>query len=116
MRIHIRLFTTFLAAPLLLSSQVIGQAKKDSCNQPPKLIFKPHLSPEDVARIKSSSLTGRVAVLVDENGNVAVAKVISANPKEGANVLYEAVMVAKFKERPGCAPFKMDFIFNIRNR
>jgi hypothetical protein len=118
MRIHTlaRLFTAFLAIPLLISSQVIGQTKKDGCNQPPQLIFKPHLSPEDVVRIKSSSLTGRVAVVVDENGSVAAAKVISANPKGGANILYEAVMTAKFKERPGCAPFKMDFIFNIRNR
>ena len=87
-RIHtlIRLFTTFLAAPLLISSQISGQTKKDGCNQPPQLIFKPHSSPEDVARIKSSTLTGSVAVVVDENGDVAAAKVISANPKEGANV------------------------------
>lgn len=116
MRIHIRLFTTLLAAALLISGQVVGQAKKDSCKRPPELIFQPHLSPEDVARIKSSALTGRVTVLVDENGNVAAAKVMSADPKEGAKVLYEAVMVAKFKERPGCAPFKMDFIFNLKNR
>ena len=39
-----------------------------------------------MARIKSSTLTGSVAVVVDENGDVAAAKVISANPKEGANV------------------------------
>ncbi len=52
-------------------------------------------------------------MVVSENGDVTAAKVISASPKEAAPVLFEAVMLARFKERPGCGPFKIEFLFNL---
>ena len=95
-----------------MSGRVFCQRKKE-CGKPPELVFQPHLSAEDVGRIKSSSLTGTVRVIVEEDGSVGAAKVISASPKEGAQVLYDAVMMAQFKERPGCGRVKLDFIFRL---
>jgi hypothetical protein len=94
---------------------VAAQTEKE-CRKPPKLIYQPKLSAEDVSQIKSSSLTGGVAGIVDENGTVTNAKVLSASPKEGAQILFDAVMTAKFKPRPGCAPLNIDFIFSLVNK
>jgi outer membrane biosynthesis protein TonB len=72
------------------------------------------LAPEDVSRIKSRSLGGRVAVIVNENGDVTDARVLTATPKEGGQILSDAVRTAKFAPRPGCGDLKIDFIFNLR--
>lgn len=111
----VRWCVIFLLALVSMSGRAFCQSKKD-CDKPPKLVFQPHLSAEDVGRIKSSHLNGRVAVIVEEDGSVGAAKVMSADPKEGAQILYDAVMVAKFKERPGCGRLKLDFIFRLGER
>ena len=117
MRTRNRLFivTTVVLLVFTVNSQSLSQTKK-VCGNAPDLISKPRLSPEDAAKIKSSLLRGRVVALVDEHGTVTGAKVMSADPKEGADILHDAVMAARFKERPGCAPFRIDFFFNIGNR
>ncbi len=117
MRIHtvLRVCAIFPLVLLPMSRQALCQTKK-GCDKPPQLVFQPHLSPEDVGRIKSSKLAGTVAVIISEDGSVAAAKVLSADPKEGAQVLYDAVLLAKFKERPGCGRLRIDFIFKLSLR
>jgi hypothetical protein len=94
----------------------LSQTKKGSCGKAPKLVFQPTLSKEDVAMISSSSLTGRVAVIINEDGTVTAPKVLAATPKQGAQILYDAVVLAKFEPRAGCGPLKIDFIFNLNNK
>lgn len=57
-----------------------------------------------------------MTVIVEEDGSVGAAKVRSADPKEGGQILYDAVMVAKFKEWPGCGRLKLDFILRLGER
>lgn len=92
------------------------QTDKTDCSKAPKLIFQPKLAPEDVVRLKSDHLVGRVAVLVNESGSVTDVRVLSANPKEGAQILFDAVMTTKFATRHGCKPLNVEFIFELRDK
>ena len=98
---------------LLLALPAFSQDKKGDCGKPPKLVYQPTLSKEDVTRIKSSSLTGRVRVVIDEDGSVAVEKVLAASSKEAGQILFDAVVLARFKPRPGCGPLKAEFVFTL---
>jgi hypothetical protein len=73
------LVLALLLIPLALPS--LAQEKKNDCNKPPKLVHQPTLSKEDVRRIKSTSLTGSVAVVVNEGGDVNVEKILAVSPK-----------------------------------
>ena|SRR5580765_2637015 len=95
---------------------VLSQSKKSECAKPPRIVFHPKMSEEDVASIKSSSLKGKVVVVVNENGHVTEAKVLAATPKEGAQFLSKAVMLTKFEPRPGCGSLKIEFTFNLSNK
>jgi hypothetical protein len=105
--------TSSIAAARLLffsstASPLFAQNKKE-CRKPPKLVFQPRLTPEDVSRLKSRSLGGRVAMMVNENGDVTDARVLTATPKQGGPILSDAVRTAKFAPRPGCGDLKIDF-------
>jgi hypothetical protein len=105
--------------PLLLmplARPIFSQSKKSECGKPPRIVFHPNMSEEDVASVKSSSLKGKVAVTVNEDGDVTEAKVLAATPKEGAQFLSKAVMLTKFEPRPGCGPLKIEFTFNLSNK
>jgi hypothetical protein len=107
------LVLALLLMPVALPS--LAQDKKSDCKKPPKLVHQPTLSKEEVRRIKSTSLTGSVAVVVNEGGEVNVEKILAVSPKEGAEILYDAVSLAKFKPRPGCGDLKIVFSFIITN-
>jgi hypothetical protein len=92
------------------------QSEAAICGKSPKLIFQPKLSAEDVARLKSNRLVGRVALVVNENGNATDVRVLSASPKDGGQILFDAVMTAKFAPRPGCKPLNVEFFFELKNR
>jgi hypothetical protein len=87
--------------------------KKSDCGKPPQLLREPGLSKEDSERIRSKSLTGRVAVVIDEDGGVTVERVITANPAGGAQILHDTVVHARFKPRPGCGPLRAVFVFML---
>jgi hypothetical protein len=113
------LVRTCSIVPLLLTPlarPVLSQSKKSECGKPPRIVFHPKMSEEDVASIKSSSLRGKVVVVVNDNGDVTEAKVVAATPKQGAQFLSKAVMLAKFEPRPGCGPLKIEFTFNLTNK
>jgi hypothetical protein len=94
---------------------VLSQSKKSGCGKPPRIVFHPKMSEEEVASIKSSSLKGKVVVTVNEGGDVTEARVLASTPKEGAQFLSKAVMLTKFEPRPGCGPLKIEFTFNLSN-
>jgi hypothetical protein len=85
-------------------SATVGQSEKE-CRKLPKLIFQPKLAPEDQERIESSSLTGRVSVIVNERGDVMRARVLEATPKVGAQILFDAVMMLNL-------PYDPDVLFS----
>lgn len=119
MRFPMLLVRTCSILPLLLMPvvrPVLSQSKKTECGKPPKIVFHPKMSEEDVASVKSSSLQGKVFVTVNEDGDVTEAKVLAATPKQGAQLLYKAVMLTKFEPRPGCGPLKIEFTFNLSNK
>ena len=110
------LIRTCSIVPLLLTPlarPVLSQSKKGECGKPPRIVFHPKMSEEDVASIKSSSLKGKVAVVVSDKGDVTEVKVLAATPKEGAPFLSKAVMLTKFEPRPGCGPLNIEFTFNL---
>jgi len=57
--------------------------------------FPPKFSDEDRSKWKGKSVTGRVAIVVSEEGDVTQARVVSASPKEAADSLLNAAKQAK---------------------
>ena len=101
---------------LLLAGPGIGPAmaqnKKNDCNHPPKILSQPKFSDEDRNKWKGKSITGRVAIVVSEEGDVTEARVVSATPKEAAGSLLNAAKQAKFAPRPGCGDLKTEVVFS----
>ena len=101
---------------LLLAGLGIGPAmaqnKKNDCKHPPKMLSQPKFSDEDRSKWKGKSVTGRVAIVVSEEGDVTQARVVSASPKEAADSLLNAAKQAKFAPRPGCGDLKTEVVFS----
>jgi len=102
---------------LLLTGLGIGPAmaqnKKNDCKHPPKILSQPKFSDEDRSKWKGKSITGRIAIVVSEEGDVAQARVASASPKEAAESLLNAEKQAKFAPRPGCGDLKTEVVFSL---
>ena len=119
MRISVLLMCVASALLLfvLAVEPIASQSKKKAiAARRQSLFFQPVLSREDIAMIRSSSLAGRVAVIVKEDGTVTAARVLAATPKQGAQILYDAAVLAKFEPRAGCGSLKIDFVFNLTNK
>lgn len=101
---------------LLLAGLGIGSAmaqnKKNDCKHPPKILSQPRFSDEDRSKWKGKSVTGRVAIVVSEEGDVTHARVVVASPKEATESLLNAVKQAKFAPRPGCGDLKTEVVFS----
>ena len=101
---------------LLLAGLGIGPAtaqnKKNDCKHPPKILSQPKFSDEDRSKWKGKSVTGRVAIVVSEEGAVTQARVVSASPKEAAESLLNAAKQAKFAPRPGCGDLNTEVVFS----
>jgi TonB family protein len=101
---------------LLLAGFGIGPAmaqnKKNDCKHPPKILSQPKLSDEDRSKWKGKSVTGRVAIVVSEEGDVTQARVVSASPKEAAESLLNAAKQAKFAPRSGCGDLNTEVVFS----
>lgn len=98
---------------LLNSAGAKAQNKKNNCNHPPKMLSQPSLSDEDRAKWKGKAISGKVALVINEDGDVAEAKVVSAAPRDAAEPLLNAVKRAKFAPRLGCGDLKTEVIFNL---
>ena len=92
----------------------IGQNKKSDCKHPPKILSQPKFSDEDRSKWKGKSVSGRVAIIVSEEGDVTQARVVSASPKEAAESLLNAAKQAKFGPRPGCGELKTEVVSDLR--
>ena len=113
---HLRGKLSCLACAVLLffsPNGAKGQNKKNNCNHPPKMLSQPSLSDEDRAKLKGKAVSGKVAMVINENGDVAEAKVISAAPPDAAEPLLNAAKRAKFAPRPGCGDLKTEVFFNL---
>jgi TonB family protein len=90
-----------------------GQNKHNNCNHQPKILSEPSFSDQDRAKWKGKLLSGKVALVISENGDVADARVLSASPREAAEALLDAVKRAKFAPRLGCGELKTEVIFTL---
>ena len=107
----------YIGTVLLFAGLGIGPAmaqnKKNDCKHPPKILSQPKFSDEDRSKWKGKSVTGRVAIAVSEEGDVAQARVVSASPKEAAEALLNAAKQAKFTPRPGCGDLNTEVVFSL---
>jgi len=108
---------TFLVLALLfpVMGQVVAQSTKNDCGRPPKIILKPQFSDDDQQKWEGKSIRGRVAIVVDENGDVTEARLISASPKEAGEAMVNAAKHAKFQSRSGCGALKTEIFFGPKN-
>ena len=107
-------FGTVLLLAGLGIGPAIAQNKKNDCKHPPKILSQPKFSDEDRSKWKGKSITGRVAIVVSEEGDVTQARVVSATPKEAAGSLLNAAKLAKFAPRPGCGDLKTEVAFSLK--
>jgi len=109
-------FLLTLGTVLLLgglgTGPAMAQNKKKDCKHPPKILSQPKFSEEDRSKWKGKTLTGTVAIVISEEGDVTQARVVSASPKEATESLLNAAKQAKFAPRPGCGDLKTEFVFS----
>jgi len=101
----------FLVAFGALSTS--GQGNQKACRKPPEIATQPKTPQEYREKWKKVHVQGRVAITIDENGQVSEAKLLEASPKEAADALLATAKTAKFKPRPGCGVFKTEINFTV---
>ena len=95
------------------TSVVKAQNKKKDCGKPMKLVVQPKFTGDDLTAWKDKSVSGRVSIVVNEDGEVIQARVLAASPKEAAEALQYAARRARFKPRPSCGDWKTDIFFTL---
>ena len=95
------------------TSVVKAQNKKKVCGKPMKMVVQPKFTGDDLTAWKDKSVSGRVSVVVNEDGEVIQARVLAASPKEAAEALQSAARQARFKPRPSCGDWKTDIFFTL---
>ena len=109
----IRLVLILIFLLSLMGRPATAQNKKNNCKQPPKIITQPSFSEEDQKKWKEKSVHGRIAIVINEAGEVVQAQVIAASPKGVEEALVDAAKRAKFQSRDGCGELKSDIFFNL---
>jgi hypothetical protein len=102
----------FLMLALLASSSVSTarpRQKNQTCDSRPKIASQPR-SPES-AKLKLFKAVGVVALIIDEDGNVADAKVQNVHPEAAREPLLAVAKTIKLKPRPGCGTLKLAIVF-----
>lgn len=110
---HSRALQILIAVSLSVTTLSDAQSKKKGCKEPPKMLSQPRFSDDERAKWKGKSISGKVAIVISEDGDVSQAKVVSVNPNEAAEVLLNAVKRAKFDPRPGCGEIRTDVSFSL---
>ncbi|MGA3178652.1 MAG: TonB family protein [Candidatus Acidiferrum sp.] len=90
-----------------------AQNKKNDCGHQPKILSQARFSDEDRAKWKGKSVTGKVAIVVSEEGDVTQARVLAASPKEATEALLNAAKQMKFEPRRGCGKLKTEIHFSL---
>jgi outer membrane biosynthesis protein TonB len=90
-----------------------AQSQKNNCKRPPKILSQPRFSDEAKTKWKGKTISGKVAIVVSEDGDVVQARIVSASPKESAEALLNAARKAKFQARTGCGELKTEVILNL---
>ena len=90
-----------------------GQSDQKACRKPPEIATQPKTPQEYREKWKKVNVHGRIAIIIDEDGQVSEAKLIEASPKEAADALLATAKTIKFKPRPGCGTFKTEMIFTL---
>jgi outer membrane biosynthesis protein TonB len=90
-----------------------GQSNQKACRKPPEIATRPETPQEYREKWKKVNVRGRIAIAIDEYGQVSEAKLIEASPKEAADALLATAKTIKFKPRPGCGTFKTEMIFTV---
>jgi hypothetical protein len=109
----------FWGVALIFSSGVNlakAQNKKSDCGHPPKILSQAKFSDEDRAKWKGKSVTGKVAIVISEDGDVSQARVLAASPKEATEALLNAVKQMKFEARRGCGELKTEIYFGLSEK
>jgi TonB family protein len=90
-----------------------GQGNQKACRKPPEIANQPKTPQEYREKWKKVNVRGRIAITIDEDGQVSEVKLLEASPKEAADALLATAKTIKFKPRPGCGAFKTEMIFTI---
>jgi hypothetical protein len=105
----------FLGLALISSSGACSakaQNKKNDCGHPPKILSQPRFYDEDRAKWKGKPVTGEIAIVISEAGDVIEARVSAASPKEATEALLNAAKRMKFEPRHGCGELKTEIHFS----
>jgi len=90
-----------------------GQSNQKACRKPPEIIAQPKTPQEYREKWKKVNVNGRIAITIDENGNVSEARILQVSPKEAAEALLATAKTVTFKPRPGCGNFKTEMNFSV---
>jgi hypothetical protein len=93
-----------------------AQNKKNNCGHPPKILSQAKFSDEDRAKWKNKSVTGKVAIVISEEGDISQARVLAASPKEAREALRNAAKQMKFEARRGCGELQTEIHFSLGER
>jgi len=90
-----------------------GQSDQKACRKPPEIKNQPKTPQEYREKWKKVNVHGRIAITIDEDGQVSEARLLEASPKEAADALLATAKTIAFKPRPGCGTFKTEMIFTV---
>jgi TonB family protein len=110
-----RLFflTLLLSLTGLVTLPIGAQSNQKACRKPPEIANQPKTPKEYLEKWKGVNVHGRIAIAIDEEGQVSDAKILEASPKEAADALLATAKTIKFKPRPGCGTFKTEMVFTV---
>jgi hypothetical protein len=102
-----------LCVVLALAQALPAQKKKkDPCSQHPELLLPPKQSEKDKQQKITPKIQGSVAIVIDEDGNVANAQAIAPLTGDAASQLESFVRTMKYKPRTGCGNYKTVVTFS----
>ncbi len=102
-----------LLAATALTPTVTAQEIKKGCSKSPKVVSQPKLPEADGEKAKRlhNKGEGKVVIPVNEAGEVTQVKVLSASPKESADLLCDLAKSMRFAARPGCGDLRIETYF-----
>jgi|SRR4051812_2943799 TonB family protein len=105
--------TVVLAAFAIPVPSGASEEKESACTKPPELIPGPKPSKEEEKKARGLRAQGKVAISIDEEGNVVDATVGRSSSRKAADALLAWAKAMKFKPRPGCGVFKTAVNFTL---
>lgn len=102
-----------LLVATVLASTVTAQENKKGCGKSLKIVSQSKLpeADEKMARRLHDNGEGKGVITVSEGGEVTQVKVVSASPREAADLSSDLAKSMKFAARPGCEDFGIETYF-----